>query len=327
MASIVIAGVVSLVDYPEAFYLWRVDKFDWCVWMFAFLGTLFLGVELGLAIAGAVSLLIVVYESAYPHTAVLGRLPGTHQYRNVKQYPDAERYEGVVMVRVDGPMNFASTQTVRDKIDKYCSRSGGQAAAAPGGARPAVRYVILDLGPVSYIDGSALHSLHEMAAAFRRDRETRLCLADPNRNVMQRLSSSGLADELGREHLFVSMHDALDYCLRQLVKASATAGDDDNDDKGTVERDDQSESSTKDHTSSQERLMCELDPKVGHESVGPFSATTTAVGTISSGSNKNGDDDNICVPAAVLENNDQILEFPPDHDDTMDVEVGLGGSH
>jgi sulfate transporter 4 len=38
---------------------------------------MFLGVEIGLAVAVAVSILLVIYESAYPHTAVLGRLPGT----------------------------------------------------------------------------------------------------------------------------------------------------------------------------------------------------------------------------------------------------------
>ena len=80
---------------------------------------MFLGVEIGLAIAVSVSLLIVTYESAYPHTAVLGRLPGTTVYRNIKQYPDAERYDGIVMVRIDAPIYFANTQNVREKIMKY----------------------------------------------------------------------------------------------------------------------------------------------------------------------------------------------------------------
>ena len=93
LAAIVISGVIGLLDYPEALYLWKVHKFDFGVWMTAFAGTLFLGVEIGLAIAVGVSLLIVIYESAYPHTSVLGRLPGTNAYRNVKQYPDAVRYE------------------------------------------------------------------------------------------------------------------------------------------------------------------------------------------------------------------------------------------
>mmetsp|Transcript_28564 Transcript_28564/g.47552 ORF Transcript_28564/g.47552 Transcript_28564/m.47552 type:complete len:94 (+) Transcript_28564:2-283(+) len=88
LAAIVIVFVMSMFDYNEAIYLFKVHKFDFSVWIVAFLGTLFLGVEFGLAIAVAVSVIIVVYESVYPHTAVLGRLPGTSLYRNIKQYPN-----------------------------------------------------------------------------------------------------------------------------------------------------------------------------------------------------------------------------------------------
>ncbi len=31
-----------------------------------------------------------VYHTAFPHTALLGRVPGSSVYRNVKQYPNAE---------------------------------------------------------------------------------------------------------------------------------------------------------------------------------------------------------------------------------------------
>ena len=87
--------------------------------MLAFLGTLFLGVELGLGIAVGISLLLVIFESAYPHTAILGRLPGTTEYRNIKNYPQAERYDGIVVVRIDAPIYFANTQNIRDKVRKY----------------------------------------------------------------------------------------------------------------------------------------------------------------------------------------------------------------
>jgi sulfate transporter 4 len=51
------------------------------VWLTAFLCTLFLGVELGLAISIGLALLIVIMESAFPHSAVLGRLEKSTVYR------------------------------------------------------------------------------------------------------------------------------------------------------------------------------------------------------------------------------------------------------
>jgi sulfate transporter 4 len=84
-------------DYPEAIYLYKVHKFDFVVWVIAFLGTLFLGVQQGLAIAVAISLFLVIWESAYPHIAELGRLPGTTLYRNVAQYA-GELFKLVIVV-------------------------------------------------------------------------------------------------------------------------------------------------------------------------------------------------------------------------------------
>lgn len=219
MAAIVISGVISLVDYPEAIYLWRVHKFDFCVWAAAFLGTLFLGAELGLAVSVGISLLLVLFESAYPPTAELGRLPGTHQYRNIKQYPDAQTYDGIVCIRVDAPMYFANTQHVRDKVLKYYLRAEEQLANQSKGKidmelAPKVQFVVLDLSPVAHIDTSALHVLQEMNTTFKKTKDIQLCLANPNPRVMHRFVSSGLADEIGRDRIYVSLHDAVDNCLQ-----------------------------------------------------------------------------------------------------------------
>ena len=234
LAAIVISGVISLVDYSEAIYLWKVHKFDFSVWLVAFLGTLFLGVELGLGIAVGISLLLVIFESAYPHTAVLGRLSGTHQYRNIKQYPDAEQYDGIVLIRVDAPIYFANSQHVRDKIHKYYQRAeeklhaeeeSTESDAEGSEERPLnveehevkrVRFVILELNPVSHLDTSALHMLAELNSTMKKDKEIQVLLSNPNPRVMRKLVQSGLADEIGRDHIFVSLHDAVQYGLSHM---------------------------------------------------------------------------------------------------------------
>jgi len=207
LASIVISGVVSLVDFEEAIYLWKVHKFDFGVWSFAFLGTLFLGVELGLGIAVGVSLVLVIFESAYPHTAILGRLPGTTEYRNIKNYGQAELYDGILTVRIDAPIYFANTQNIRDKVKKYSDLTSKD--------NKQVQFIIIEFSAVAHIDTSALHTLHEMQKTYL-SQNIRLCIANPNSKVMERLLSSGVADDIGREHLFVSTHDAVSFCLGEM---------------------------------------------------------------------------------------------------------------
>jgi sulfate transporter 4 len=51
----------------------QVNKKDCLVWMAAFVGTMFAGVEIGLGISIGLAVLLVVIESAFPHTAVLAR--------------------------------------------------------------------------------------------------------------------------------------------------------------------------------------------------------------------------------------------------------------
>lgn len=63
----------------------QVNKLDWIVFNAAWLGVMFAGVEIGLAIAIGTSILLVLYKTGFPHMAVLGRLPQTTVYRWARQ--------------------------------------------------------------------------------------------------------------------------------------------------------------------------------------------------------------------------------------------------
>ncbi|XP_057475440.1 sulfate transporter 4.1, chloroplastic-like isoform X3 [Actinidia eriantha] len=115
LAAIVISAVIGLVDYDEAIFLWRVDKKDFLLWTITSTTTLFFGIEIGVLVGVGVSLAFVIHESANPHVAVLGRLPGTTVYRNVLQYPEAYTYNGIVIVRIDAPIYFANTSYIKDR--------------------------------------------------------------------------------------------------------------------------------------------------------------------------------------------------------------------
>jgi len=212
-------------DYTEALYLYKVHKFDFSIWIVAFFSTMFLGVEIGLGTAVGVSLLIVIYESVYPRTAVLGRLTGTSLYRNIKQYPTStEQYDGLVIVRIDSPLYFANAQNIRDKVRKYKRNAteelkkrhcdaNAEVSTAPAGS--VVEYIILDLSPVSHMDTTGLHVLEDMHATQKREGVT-ICFCNPNMTVITRLVRSGLVDSIGHEFFFPSVIDAVQWCLTQM---------------------------------------------------------------------------------------------------------------
>ena len=67
-------AVSSLFEHQQAIYLWKVNKLDFLCWVAAFLGVIFISVEVGLAIAIGLAGLLTVYHVGFPNTLVLGRL-------------------------------------------------------------------------------------------------------------------------------------------------------------------------------------------------------------------------------------------------------------
>jgi sulfate transporter 4 len=207
-AAIIINAALYLFDYAGAIRLWKIDKIDFFTWMTCFFVTLFVGIEWGVGVSMGLSLLFVLYETAYPHTATLGRLKQSSVYRNVKQYPDAEEYDGILVVRIDAPMYFANSEYSREKISKY------QETRALKSSIP-IQFIIIDLSPVSYVDSSGVECLEEILVT-NKPKGITLMLCNPNRPVLDKLVLSGVVDRVGHENFFVGVHDAVNTCLKRL---------------------------------------------------------------------------------------------------------------
>ncbi|XP_076905059.1 sulfate transporter 4.1, chloroplastic-like [Bidens hawaiensis] len=217
LAAIVISAVIGLVDYEEAIFLWRVDKKDFFLWAITAATTLFFGIEIGVLVGVGFSLAFVIHESANPHIAVLGRLPGTTVYRNTQQYPEAYTYNGIVVVRIDAPIYFANTSFIKDRLREY-EIAVDQCSSRRGPEVGRISFVILEMAPVTYVDSSAVQALKELYQEYK-SRNIQIAIANPNRDIFVTLSKSGFIDLVGKEWCFVRVHDAVQVCL-QYVQTS-----------------------------------------------------------------------------------------------------------
>lgn len=224
LAAIVISGVLGLVDFAEARYLWKANRFDFAVWLTACGGTLLAGVEVGIAIAVTVSLLMVLYESAYPQTDVLGRLPGTRDYRDQQQYPEAEVYDGMLIVSLRAPLYFANAQNVRERIRhletlQLQRQQRRRRRRQIGATAHEIHFILLELSGVSHIDTTAMHQLDSMVEEYR-SRGQELVLSNPSIKVVEQLGASGLLETIGEDLMFASLHNAVSWCLYELDQRS-----------------------------------------------------------------------------------------------------------
>ncbi|XP_077214482.1 putative sulfate transporter 4.2 isoform X1 [Tasmannia lanceolata] len=215
LAAIVISAVMGLVDYDEAIFLWRVDKKDFLLWTITSITTLFLGIEIGVLVGVGFSLAFVIHESANPHIAVLGRLPGTTIYRNIEQYPEAYTYNGIVIVRIDAPIYFANTSYIKDRLREYELNVDGAIKHGPEVER--IYFVIIEMAPVTYIDSSAIQTLKDLHHEYK-SRDIQMAISNPNREVLLTLSRSGTIELIGKEWYFVRVHDAVQVCLQYVQK-------------------------------------------------------------------------------------------------------------
>ncbi|EOA31998.1 hypothetical protein CARUB_v10015239mg [Capsella rubella] len=210
LAAIVISAVSGLVDYEGAIFLWRVDKRDFTLWTITSTTTLFFGIEIGVLIGIGFSLAFVIHESANPHIAVLGRLPGTTVYRNIKQYPEAYTYNGIVIVRIDAPIYFANISYIKDRLREHEVAIDKHTNKGPDAER--IYFVILEMSPVTYIDSSAVETLKDLHKEYKT-RAIQLAISNPNKEVLLTLARSGIVELIGKEWFFVRVHDAVQVCL------------------------------------------------------------------------------------------------------------------
>lgn len=215
--AIIIVGVMGLLQYEDFIELWFISKLDWLIWMFTFCFTLFLGVEIGILVGVGVSLILVIYKTAFPRITSLGKLPQTNIYRNIQMYPEAEEPQGMILVRIDAPIFFANIEGIKDYlIDKLA-----RAKKRHEKMNDQVRYVIIDMSPSPDIDVAGLHMFEELIHDLKSE-DMSLILANPSKAVLVMLQRGKLIGELGPGGIQVSMGEAVEYARSLLAYRDRT---------------------------------------------------------------------------------------------------------
>ncbi len=201
LASVIMTAVFGLIDVAEVKHLWKIDRADLALLLLTFGGTLTLGIEAGIGLGVAASLLWFVVQTTRPHAAVLGRLPGTSAYRNVERHPEAEQFPGVLILRIDASFYFGNVTFLKDLVRDALAKQ----------AEP-VHTVIVDASSINRLDSSANGAVGEMARSLKES-GVRLLLAGVKGPVMDALDKAGIYRDVAGEQPHLSVHDAVEGTL------------------------------------------------------------------------------------------------------------------
>jgi SulP family sulfate permease len=177
LASIVVVAVLGLIDRRTPLSAWRARRTDGVAVGLTFVVTLLLGVEPGLAAGVLFSLAVFLWRSARPHTAELGRVPGSEIYRNTTRH-DVGTDPSVLVLRVDGPLYFANAERLEDQVLDAVER------------RERLRAVLLDASVISDTDADGSHALGRLRERLA-DRGVALHLATVRGPVRDLLDRAG----------------------------------------------------------------------------------------------------------------------------------------
>ena len=182
LAATITVSILTLIDIPLIRQTWRYSRSDFAAMAVTVLLTLVEGVETGIISGVAISIGLFLYRTSRPHSALIGRIPGTEHFRNVERH-ETETVSHVALLRIDESLYFANARYLEDTVYDLVA------------TRPELEHVVLICSAVNLIDASALESLDAINARLKDSRVT-LHLAEVKGPVMDRLKCSDFLDDM-----------------------------------------------------------------------------------------------------------------------------------
>src|SRR4051812_46928027 len=195
-ALIIEAVVMGMIDVPEMRRLFRVQRLDFWIAVAAIAGTLLFGVLAGVLIGIGLSLVWLISVATRPRMPLLGRASGTQAFRELDDHPLDEQFPGVVVLRLDGGLFFATSDALEDRIRDVALSS------------PDITGLVLDCEGMDFIDSQGSAKLREIVELTERAGVT-LRLARVKPSVRELLDRDGMLERIGRDRLHEGVQQAV----------------------------------------------------------------------------------------------------------------------
>jgi sulfate permease, SulP family len=198
LAGTIIVAVLSLVDFKTPRAIWHYSKADFAAMAATIAVTLLIGVEPGVMAGVGLSLALFLWRASRPHAAIVGRVPETEHFRNVKRHK-VFTDPRILTIRIDESLTYLNARWLEEFVLEEIA------------AHPKLKHLILMASAVNAIDASALESIeainHRMA-----DAGVCLHLSEVKGPVMDALERGHFLHELtGR--VWLSQNEAFEAVL------------------------------------------------------------------------------------------------------------------
>ena len=197
LAAVIMMAVIGLVNVSGFVHAWKAKWYDGAISIISFVATLVFAPHLdkGIMIGVVLSLLVFLYKSMRPTVVSLARAED-EALRCVSTH-GLKECEHMAMVRFDGPLFFANSSYLDDKMMEIMR------------IKKNLKHIILVSNGINDIDASGEETLSLLIDRIR-SAGVEISLSGVNEAVMSVLKRTHLPEKIGENHLFSTMEKAID---------------------------------------------------------------------------------------------------------------------
>lgn len=202
LAAIVLFAIRGLVDIPHFRRIYSFSKIEFTIGIITLLSVLFFGALQGIVIGVILSVIGLLKNMYNPHIAILGRIPGTIQYQDVKRRPEAEIASHTLIIRVDGSQIFLNTESIKNTILDLVDNEYKD-----------IKLFVFDFEATSFIDYTGIEMLEELIHELK-ERGIKVKAANMYGPLRDSIRKTKLEQEIVESKFCLT----IDQCIRRWEK-------------------------------------------------------------------------------------------------------------
>jgi SulP family sulfate permease len=195
LAGIILVAIVPLVKLKNIVHTWRYDRGDGIAELATLLGVLVYGIEEGITLGIILTVISHLRKTSQPHIAVVGRIPGTSHYRNIKRH-SVETWPHLLLLRIDESITFANINYIEEFINAKLRQ------------QPAIKHIVLIFTSISDIDTTALEELEKLNRTLQASQMT-LHISEAKGPVLDKLEKTDFLKQLQPGKAFFHTEEAV----------------------------------------------------------------------------------------------------------------------
>ncbi|WP_431825024.1 SulP family inorganic anion transporter [Burkholderia sp. F1] len=197
LAAIVFTIALGLIDVQRLRAIRRESPGEFTLALVTAAAVVMIGVEQGILLAVALSLMRHVRHSYRPHTMVLEPVAGDGRWQPVPARPGAMTAPGLIVYRFGSDLFYANDHQFAEEV-----------AALVDAAPVAPRWFIVDAGAITDVDYSAARTVSDLVRSLRA-RGIGVIFGRVSRYLRADMERHGIVEIVGASCIFATLHEAL----------------------------------------------------------------------------------------------------------------------